>query len=460
MNTPQSPKSSLLARVPAMLGLVLPAAALGLVAAYAVHRLPEAEAAAEPTTPAPIDAALIQRGEYLARAGDCIACHSAPGQAAFAGGLAIDSGHGLIYSTNITPDRQHGIGAYTEQQFADAVRQGRRADGQHLYPAMPYPSYAKVTDADIHAMYAFFMQGVKADASVPPATDMSFPFNQRWGMGLWNWFFGSDKPFRGQPGWNEQVTRGAYLVEGLGHCGSCHTPRGFAMNEKAYGSAEEKFLSGGDLGGWEVPSLRGLPRWNEQDIVDYLHTGRNRTAAVAGEMSSVVEHSTSHLQDADLHAIAAYLKTLSPVKDRAADVQPQGAAETQRKLTAAVNLTLGERLYLDNCAACHFVTGQGAERVFPRIDGATVVNADSPSALIHVILTGAATPSTAKAPSVLVMPGFGHRLSDSEVATLATFLRQGWDNRAAPVSEREVARIREKAEAQAPAVAEKAAAAH
>lgn len=451
---------ALFSRLPTVLQLVLPAALLGLAAAYAVHALPAAQAAAEAAAPAPIDAALIQRGEYLARAGDCIACHSAPGKPAFAGGLAIDSGHGLIYSTNITPDREHGIGAYTEQQFADAVRKGVRADGRHLYPAMPYPSYAKVADADIHAMYAFFMQGVKADANVPPATDMSFPFNQRWGMGLWNWFFGSDKAFAGQPGWNEQVTRGAYLVEGLGHCGSCHTPRGFAMNEKAYASAEEKFLAGGDLGGWEVPSLRGLPRWNEQDIVDYLHTGRNRTAAVAGEMTQVVAHSTSYLQDGDLHAIAAYLKTLSPVADRGADVKPQGAAETQRKLTAAVNLTLGERLYLDNCSACHFVTGKGAERVFPQLDGATVINADSPSALIHMILTGAATPSTAKAPSVLVMPGFGHRLSDSEVATLATFLRQGWENKASPVTEREVAKIREKAQALEPAGAEKTAAAH
>lgn len=428
--------------------------ALATAGGYALYAAPQALAAGASTvaTVAPftatgdaIDPALIQRGEYLARAGDCIACHSAPGKAAFAGGLPIDSGHGLIYSTNITPDREHGIGAYTEQQFADAVRKGVRPDGAHLYPAMPYPSYAKVGDEDMRALYAYFMHGVVASADVPPPTDMSFPFNQRWGMGLWNWFFGSDQPFRPPSGADATIARGAYLVEGLGHCGSCHTPRGYAMNEKAYGSAEEKFLAGGDLGGWEVPAIRGLPHWSEQDVVDYLQTGRNRSAAVAGEMAKVVEHSTSYLKDQDLHAIAAFLRSLPPAAAAMPAVKAQGREPTQAKLTAAVNLTLGERLYLDNCAACHFVTGQGATRVFPKLDGATVVNADSPSALLHVILAGERTPSTEKAPSVLVMPGFAHRLNDEDVAELATFLRQGWNNQAGAVSAKQVAKVREKA---------------
>ncbi|MPQ56823.1 c-type cytochrome [Duganella sp. FT27W] len=392
---------------------------------------------------------LVQRGAYLARAGDCIACHSAPGKPAFAGGLAIDSGHGIIYSTNITPDKQHGIGAYTEQQFADAVRKGVKPDGTHLYPAMPYTSYAKVNDADIKALYAYFQAGVKPSAYAPPATNMDFPFNLRWGMGVWNFMFASDQPFKAQPGWSAQVRNGAYLVEGLGHCSSCHTPRGFAMNEKASDSSEAKFLAGGDLNGWPVPSLRGLPRWNEAAIVDYLQTGRNTTSAVAGEMTAVVEHSTAHLNDTDLHAIAAYLKTLPPAAPRTATVQAQGVAATAKKLTAATNLTLGERLYLDNCAACHFVTGKGAARVFPVLDGATVANADSPAALIHVIMQGARTPSTDKAPSILVMPGFGKRLDDREVAALASFVRQGWSNTGAPVTEREVAKVRAKVRAKA-----------
>jgi len=400
-------------------------------------------ASATVATAAP-DADLIKRGEYLARAGDCMACHSAAGKPAYSGGLAIDSGHGIIYSTNITPDKQHGIGNYTQQQFADAVRKGMRADGQHLYPAMPYPSYVKVSDDDIKALYAYFMGGVKPTSYVPPATDMSFPFNMRWGMSVWNFLFASDKPFKAPAGASAEVIRGAYLVEGLGHCGSCHTPRSFTMNEKAYDSSDAKFLSGGDLNGWSVPSLRGMPNWSEPAVVDYLQTGRNNGASVAGEMTSVIEHSTSHLNDGDLKAVAAYLKTLSPVAARSPKVTAQGRDDTVKKLTAAKDLTLGQRLYLDNCAACHFVTGKGASRIFPELDGATLVNADSPTGLIHVILNGARTPSTDKAPSILVMPGFGRRLSDSELAALATFLRQGWNNTAGAVSDSDVAKVRAK----------------
>jgi len=388
------------------------------------------------------DQDLVARGQYLARAGDCMACHSAAGKPAYAGGLAIDSGHGIIYSTNITPDKEHGIGNYSEAQFATAVRHGVRADGTQLYPAMPYPSYAKVSDEDIHALYTYFMQGVAPVASTPPASSMSFPFNLRWGMKLWNVFFANDKPFKEQDGWSAEIKRGAYLVEGLGHCGSCHTPRGVAMNEKASDSSQAQFLSGGELNGWAVPSLRGMPHWSAQDIVDYLQTGRNKTASVAGEMSLVVEHSTSHLTRQDLQAMAAYLKSLSAAPARSGSVIAQGPEATTRKLTAARDLTLGERLYLDNCAACHFVNGKGAPGIFPALDGASVVNADNPSALLHVILAGARTPSTEKAPSILVMPGFAHRLSDQETAALASFVRQGWSNQAGKVSEREAGKLR------------------
>lgn len=410
------------------LNQLLAVLALGLASVSAAH--------------AAADQELLKRGEYLARAGDCMACHSAAGKPAFAGGLAIDSGHGIIYSTNITPDKQHGIGNYTEEQFSKAVRHGVRADGTPLYPAMPYPSYAKVNDDDIHALYAYFMEGVKPVATTPPPSEMSFPFNIRWGMKLWNVFFANDKPFKEQAGWSGEIKRGAYLVEGLGHCGSCHTPRGFAMNEKASDSSQEQFLSGGELNGWSVPSLRGMPHWSAQDIVDYLQTGRNKTASVGGEMSLVVEHSTSHLKQEDLGAIAAYLKTLSTPPARTGGAKPQGAEATAKKLTAAKDLTLGERLYLDNCAACHFVTGKGAPGIFPVLDGASVVNADNPTGLLHVILAGARTPSTAKAPSVLVMPGFAHRLSDEEAAELATFVRQGWSNQGDAVSARQAAKVR------------------
>lgn len=387
------------------------------------------------------EAQLIKQGEYLSRLGDCMACHSLPGKPAYSGGLAIESNLGTIFSTNITPDKQHGIGNYSEQQFSDAVRKGVLPDGSHLYPAMPYPDYAKISDADIHALYVYFMKGVQPSAEQPPETDLSFPFSQRWGMRFWNWAFTSDKPFQPIGGASAEVNRGAYIVESLGHCGSCHTPRGLGMNEKALDSSDDKFLAGGSLNNWDVPSLRGVPHWSEQEVVDYLQTGRNDKAAVGGEMTSVVEHSTSYMTDADLKAIAAYLKFLGgnpPLQ--AFSVQAQQA--TEAKLTAAKNLSEGERLYLDNCGACHFVTGKGAPGVFPELDGATIVNAKDPTGLIHTILAGAQQPSTAKAPSKLAMPGFAQRLNDDEVAQLATFIRQGWSNTAPAVSKDQVAEVR------------------
>ena len=388
------------------------------------------------------DESLVKQGEYISRLGDCGACHTIPGKPAFSGGLAIESNLGTIYSTNITPDKEHGIGNYSEQQFSDAVRKGVLPDGTRLYPAMPYPAYAKITDADMHALYAYFMQGVKASNEQPPETDLSFPFSQRWGMRFWNWAFASDKPFQPIGGATAEVNRGAYLVESLGHCGSCHTPRGLAMNEKALDSSDSAFLSGGSLNGWEVPSLRGLPRWSEQETIEYLATGRNDKAAVGGEMTSVIEHSTSWMTEADLKAISAYIKFIGGNPAAPAPASTTVSA-TEAKLTAAKNLTTGERLYLDNCGACHFVTGKGAPRIFPELDQATIVNAGDPTGLIHTILAGAQQPSTAKAPSTLVMPGFAGRLSDDEVAQLATFIRHGWSNKAEAVSADQVKEVRE-----------------
>ncbi|MFC7778365.1 c-type cytochrome [Pantoea sp. GCM10028869] len=387
------------------------------------------------------EAQLIKQGEYLSRLGDCMACHTVSGKGDYAGGLAIESNLGTIYSTNITPDKEHGIGNYSEQQFSDAVRKGVLPDGSRLYPAMPYPDYAKISDADMHALYVYFMKGVKPSSEQPPETDLSFPFSQRWGMRFWNWAFTSDKPFQPIGGASEEVNRGAYIVESLGHCGSCHTPRGLGMNEKALDSGDDQFLAGGSLNSWDVPSLRGLPRWSEQEIVDYLQTGRNDKAAVGGEMKSVIEHSSSHMTDADLKAIASYLKFLggNPAL-QAYDVKKQQA--TEAKLTAAKGLSEGERLYIDNCGACHFVTGKGAPGIFPELDQATIVNAKDPTGLIHTILAGAQQPSTEKAPSTLAMPGFAKRLDDDQVAKLATFIRQGWSNNAPAVTKDQVAEVR------------------
>jgi mono/diheme cytochrome c family protein len=401
------------------------------------------------TRPAPVasttqddTAKLIERGAYLSRAGDCMACHSVAGKPDYAGGLAIKSGLGTIYSTNITPDKTHGIGRYTEAQFADAVRNGLRADGANLYPAMPYPDFVKISDEDIHALYTYFMQGVAPSDFVPPQTALRFPFGVRPGLKVWNALFTTDAPFTAPAGASEQIARGAYLTESLGHCSSCHTPRGLAMNEKALDSGDADFLSGGELNGWSVPALRGMAHWPQPEIADYLSGGRNSTAAVGGEMTEVVGNSTSHMASEDVDAIAAYLKSLPSSAEPQAKANLQASQQTIARLTAAKDLSTGERLYLDNCGACHFVNGQGAPRVFPHLDGASVVNARRPDGLLHVILAGATTPSTAKAPSALPMPGFAKRLDDKDVAELATFVRQAWSNQAPAVSAKDAARVR------------------
>lgn len=394
------------------------------------------------------DADLVAKGAYVARLGDCAACHTAPGGKPFAGGLAIKSDLGTIYSTNITPDASAGIGGYSETDFARAVREGVRKDGSHLYPAMPYPSYNKLSDADIHALYAYFTKGVEPVAEKAPETALGFPFSQRWGMMFWNLAFDSAQGFTPDAKASDEVNRGAYIVEGPGHCGSCHTPRGIGMQEKAYDASSADYLAGGNLNGWDVPSLRaggkatrGVASWTDAEIVEYLASGRNDKAAVGGEMTSVIAHSSSYMTPADLKAITAFLRTL-PAAPQASVKSADAANATTAKLTAAVNLTSGERLYIDNCGACHFVDGKGGKKIFPVLDGASVVNSQSPVGLIHTILKGAATPSVPTAPSVNLMPGFEKRLSDQDVADLASFVRSAWTNDAPKVTAQDVAKVR------------------
>ncbi|MBA1204225.1 c-type cytochrome [Pseudomonas capeferrum] len=392
---------------------------------------------------------LVRKGEYLARVGDCVACHTShEGGKAFAGGLGIESPIGTIYSTNITPDQATGIGRWTYGEFERAMRRGIGHDGSALYPAMPYPSYAKTTDADLQALYAYFMKGVAPVEQKNKANDIPWPLSIRWPLAYWRSLF-SPAP-QASAGADAQtattddarIARGAYLVQGLGHCGSCHTPRALTMQEKGLDEQSSTYLAGAELNEWAVPAIRGIEHWSQEDLVEYLGSGRNRMASVAGEMKDVVANSTSHMTDEDLQAMAAYLKSLEADTERAYRHQPERSTATSDKLTAAKDLTLGERLYVDNCNACHFVSGGGASHVFPRLDGASVVNADNPSALIHVILAGAQTPSTERSPSILPMPGFAKRLDDSEVAELASFLRQGWSNGASAVDAEQVRKVR------------------
>ena len=423
-----------------LVAVAVVAAALAWIVASMLNRSGDSDAKlTQAVTPA-----MIEKGAYLARAGDCVACHTShEGGKPFAGGLGIASPIGTIYSTNITPDKKTGIGNWTYGEFERAVRRGIGHDGSALYPAMPFPSYAKVSDEDTQALYAYFMQGVAPVEQANKANDIPWPLSIRMPLAYWRALFSPLPEAAGVAASSPtQLQRGAYLVQGLGHCGSCHTPRALTLQEKGLDESAAGYLTGTELNGWNVPALRGMPHWTEEQIVDYLGSGRNSVASVAGEMKDVIANSTSHMSDADLLAMAAHLKSLDGAKAAVDSQKPQPSESTTAKLTSAKNLTLGERLYVDNCGACHFVSGEGAAQVFPRVNGASVVNANNATALIHVILAGAQTPSTERAPSVLPMPGFAERMSDAEVAELATFLRQGWSNHAGAVTAEQVSEVR------------------
>lgn len=391
--------------------------------------------------------ALIKQGEYLARAGDCVACHTAKGGKPFAGGLGMETPIGTVYSTNITPDKT-GIGSYSFDDFDKAVRHGIGKSGSSLYPAMPYPSYARVSDADMQALYAYFMKGVEPVAEPNKDTDIPWPLSMRWPLAIWRTMFAPPvQAYAAPAGSDPVISRGAYLVEGLGHCGACHTPRALTMQEKALSGGEnDQFLAGSaPLEGWIAKSLRGdhkdgLGSWSEEQLVQFLKTGRSDRSAVFGGMSDVVEHSMQYMSDADLTAMARYLKTLpaSDPNDKPHQYDPQVA----QALWKGDDSKPGAALYIDNCAACHRTDGHGYTRVFPALAGNPVLQSADATSLIHIVLKGGTLPATHTAPSTFTMPGFAWRLSDQEVADVVNFIRTSWGNQGEPVKPGDVADLR------------------
>ncbi len=386
--------------------------------------------------PAP-QRAQIEHGRYVARLGDCVACHTGDKSQPLAGGLALETPFGKLYSTNITPDKQHGIGAYSFAQFERAMRQGVAADGHNLYPAMPYPSYAKMTDEDMQALYAYLLQGVKPVAAANKASEMGFPFNQRWGLALWNWAFLDASPFVPQAQQSTAWNRGAYLVQGLGHCGACHTPRGLAFQEKTMtgeGGKGALFLAGETVEGWRALSLRNL--WTPEATAELLKTGRNQHGTVSGNMVDVVQHSTQYMSDDDLLAIGTYLKSLPPGKDDlpmqvaqgpgpAITPHKAGSATPTGDLPANLFTTRGGLGYLQFCADCHRSNGDGVPNVFPPLSGNHTLQSQDASTLIHLLLTGWQGPVTRSHARALTMPAFA-QLGDAEIADILNFTRQAW----------------------------------
>jgi mono/diheme cytochrome c family protein len=403
---------------------------------------------------APASKELIQHGAYLARAGDCSACHTAPKGKPYAGGVPITTPLGVIYSTNITPDLETGIGHYSMDNFVKVMREGVTEDGDHLYPAMPYTSYTKLSQEDLLALYAFFMQGVEPVRQPNHPTKLSWPLSIHSLMALWNGLYLKKGEYAADPNKSVSWNRGAYLVQGLGHCGGCHTPRGVLGQEKAGSEKDSRqYLAGAKLDNWYALPLTGerktgLYAWSKDEITEYLRTGRTARIAAVGIMAEVVGKSTQYLTDQDLTAIAEYLKTLPPANDEEqsnadAAVQTSKASAATRALLTGDTGMRGSRVYLDNCNACHRSDGSGAKRTFPNLVKNEAVNAKDTISLIHIVLAGSSMPSTQTAPSAFAMPDFGWRLNDAEVADVLSFVRGNWGNQAAAVSPDEVGRVRQ-----------------
>ncbi|NWB40563.1 cytochrome c [Pseudomonas sp. E6002] len=393
---------------------------------------------------------LVKQGEYLARAGDCVACHTAKGGKPFAGGLPMETPIGTLYSTNITPDKT-GLGDYSFEDFDQAVRHGVAKDGSTLYPAMPYPSYARVSESDMQALYAYFMKGVEPVAQVNKDSDIPWPLSMRWPLAGWRWMFAPKvEDYQAQAGADPVISRGAYLVEGLGHCGACHTPRALTMQEKSLSASDgTAFLSGSaPLEGWIAKSLRGdhkdgLGSWSEDQLVQFLKTGRSDRSAVFGGMSDVVVHSMQYMSEEDLTAIARYLKSLPAVDPK--DQPHQYDKQVADALWKGDDSKPGASVYIDNCAACHRTDGHGYTRVFPALAGNPVLQTADATSLINIVLNGGTLPATHTAPSTFTMPAFAWRLSDQEVADVVSFVRDSWGNKGEPVKASQVKDLRKDA---------------
>ena len=379
------------------------------------------------------NADLIRRGRYLAIAGDCVSCHTRAGGHPFEGGLGLKTPFGVIYSPNITSDRATGIGGWTSDQFFAALHRGVAPGGNHLYPALPYPHFTTIPRADSDAMLAY-LKTVPAQHYAQPAPRLPFPLDIRLGMIAWNALNFTPHAFRPDPTKPPAWNRGAYLVQGLGHCGACHTAK-TALGAEQYDHA----LQGGTLDNWVAPDLTGNPRsglgkWSTADIVQYLKNGRNAHSNAAGQMAEVVTYSTSLMHDEDLAAIATYLKSLKP------------SADAPSPAPAAAAMHAGGAIYADACTACHLAAGKGQPGMFPPLAGSAVTQQRDPTGVIRLILAGGRTAPTLAHPSFQSMPSFAWKLNDQQIADVATYVRNGWGNRAAPVSADQVADLRAKLE--------------
>jgi mono/diheme cytochrome c family protein len=375
------------------------------------------------------NASQLRRGQYLVAVGDCVSCHLGKGGQPLAGGLGLETPFGVIYSSNITSDQQTGIGSWTADQFYRAMRSGIGAQGENLYPAFPYPSFRLITREDSDAILAF-LKSTPAVNYTPPSNGLHFPLNIRASVKGWNLLYLNDEEFKTNSTQSSDWNRGAYLVNGLGHCGSCHTPKNSLGADQG-----DRFLQGGLVEGWLAPDLTsnartGLSRWTTEQIVEYLQTGRNAYAAAGAQMGEVITYSTSLVTPEDLRAIAVYLKSLPSSKPVTVET------------ASASSLRRGAAIYSDACTGCHLENGVGQPRLFPPLGDNSMVQQEDPTGLIHAILGGTHVGVSPSRSTPFSMPSFAWKLSDAEIADVTTYIRNSWGNQGSPVKTDEVRDLR------------------
>ena len=376
----------------------------------------------------PMNFTAVNRGRYLSVLGDCVSCHTVPQKnQPFAGGRPIETPFGSIVAPNITPDLETGIGAWTDDQFDNAVRHGIGRNGERLYPAMPFNAYTKMSRADVMAIRAY-LNTVTAVYNPVVTNTLPFPFNIRMSMLLWDGLYFKDGEYVPDQHKSAEWNRGAFLVDGPAHCGACHTPKTPLGGDKT-----ERYLQGSPLQGWSAPNItndqrQGLGAWSVDDIAGYLETGHNRVTAATGPMAEAVDLSTSKMTHDDVKAIATYLKSL-PGEDK--QMTPVAGSDG--------DMTAGAAIYRDSCSACHGLDGKGVDRLFPAVASSSMARADDPSSVIRIVLRGARSVATDKEPTAPGMPSYGSQLTDGQVAAVLTYIRNSWGGAAPAVLASDVA---------------------
>jgi mono/diheme cytochrome c family protein len=396
---------------------------------------------ADPTgVPAKLaQASLVERGEYLARAADCMVCHTTPGAKEYTGGLGFKLPFGTLYSTNITPDKETGIGNYSDQEFLDALRHGTRRDGARLYPAMPYTSYTYVSDADGLAIKAYLF-GLAPVRAAAPANTLMFPFNQRWAMTFWSALFNPDQRFSPDTSKSPEWNRGAYLAEALAHCGECHTPRNLA-----FALDNRKKFAGAVTAGWRAFNISsdkttGLGAWRDDDIVSYLSIGHAAGHGTAsGPMGEAVDHSFSKLVPEDIRALTVYLRSIPATPSPDLPATLAAAAPASHREGGGAPNARGKMIFEGACVSCHGWTGASAISPMATLTGAWAVNDPSATNVAQIVISGTKRHTP---PGALSMPAFGNSHSDAEIAAVANYVTARFGAKGSQLTEKDVAELR------------------